>query len=182
MPLLRETKLVHGTRLPSTEITMQQLQKDEHFAKVCKSKTVSRITEAVSSGSNTEPWPEIDHIQFVNGINRVDFYKTILLVHGQPIEFIIDTGSPVTMIPPIINPKEIKATSKCFVDVNKNPIKFQGEAMVEVRTEKNKNSTTHPNYGKEKHTTPSGIGLARQAGNRITRKSGNKHHPKHNRK
>ena len=51
-----------------------------HFAKVWKSKTVSRITEAVPSDSNTEPWPEIDHIQSVNGINRVDLYKKILTV------------------------------------------------------------------------------------------------------
>ena len=29
-----------------------------------------------------------------------------------------------------------KATSKCFVDVNKNPIKFKGVATVEVKTEK----------------------------------------------
>ena len=57
---------------------------------------------------------------------------------GQPIEFIIDTGSPVTIIPPIITPKQIKATSKCFVDVNKNPIEFKGEAIVEVKTEKTK--------------------------------------------
>ena len=123
---------------PARRSQCNNCKKMGHFAKVCKSKTVSRITEAVSSGSNTEPWPEIDHIQSVNGINRVDFYKTILLVHGQPIEFIFDTGSPATIIPPIINPKEIKATSKCFVDVNKNPIKFQGEAMVEVKTEETK--------------------------------------------
>ena len=57
---------------------------------------------------------------------------------GQPIEFIIDTGSPVTIIPPIINPKETNIGSKCFVDVNKNPIKFKGEAMVEVKTERTK--------------------------------------------
>ena len=123
---------------PARRSQCNNCKKMGHFAKVCKPKTVSRITQAVSSDSNTEPWPEIDHIQSVNGINRVDFYKTILLVHGQPIEFVIDTGSPVTIIPPIINPKEIKATSKCFVDVNKNPIKFQGEAMVEVKTEKTK--------------------------------------------
>ena len=127
-----------GHVCPARRSQCNNCKKMGHFAKVCKSKTVSRITEAVSSGSNTEPWPEIDHIQSVNGINQVDFYKTILLVHGQPIEFIIDTGSPVTIIPQIIKPKEIKATSKCFVDVNKNPIKFQGEAMVEVRTEKTK--------------------------------------------
>ena len=57
---------------------------------------------------------------------------------GQPIEFIFNNGSPVTIIPPIITPKQIKATSKCFVDVNKNPIEFQGEAIVEVNTEKTK--------------------------------------------
>ena len=107
-----------------------------HFANLCKSKTVSRINEATSSGSGNEPWPEFDHIQSVNGINRVDFYKAILFVQGQPIEFIIDNGSPVTIIPPIINPTEIKKTTKNIVDVNKNPIKFKGEAMVEVKTEK----------------------------------------------
>ena len=108
------------------------------FAKVCKTKTVNRISEAQTSGSNTESWPEIDHIQSLNGITRVDFHKTILLVQGQPIGFIIDTGSPVTIIPPIINPIEIKKTTKSFVDVNKNPTKLKGDAMVEVKTEKSK--------------------------------------------
>ena len=81
---------------------------------------------------------EIDHIQSVNGINRIDFYKAILLVQGQPIEFIINTGSPVTIIPPIIKTAEIHKTTKRFVDVNKNPKKFKGETMVEVKTEKSK--------------------------------------------
>ena len=117
---------------------MQKSQMMGHFANVCKSKTVNRISEAPSSGSNTESWPEIDHIQSVNGINRVDFYKAIHMVQGEPIEFINKTGSPVTIIPPIINPIEIKTTTKIFVDVNINPIKFEGEAMVEVKTEKSK--------------------------------------------
>ena len=109
-----------------------------HFAKVCKSKTVNRIQKEPSTDSNTEPWPEIVHIQAVNGINRIDFYKAILLVQGQPIEFIIDTGSPARIIPPIIDSAEIRRTTKSFVDVNKNPIKFKGETMVEVKTEKSK--------------------------------------------
>ena len=74
--------------------------------------------------------------QSVNGANRIDFYKAILLVEGQPIDFIIDFGSPITNIPPIINPKELKKVTKCFIDVNKNPIKFRGEAIVEVKTKK----------------------------------------------
>ena len=123
---------------PARKAQCNNCKKMGHFAKVCRSKTVSQLKEVVSSDSSTEPWPEIDHIQSVNGLNRVDFYKTILLVHGQPIEFIIDTGSPVTIVPPIITPKEIKKTTKTFVDVNKNPIRFKGEAMVEVKTEKSK--------------------------------------------
>ena len=49
-----------------------------------------------------------------------DFYKVILLVEGQLKEFVIDTVSPVTIIPPLITPKEIQQTTNCFVDVNKN--------------------------------------------------------------
>ena len=106
------------------------------FARVCKSKTVNRVHEEDEKDSNTEPWPEVDHIQSTNGVNRIDFYKTVILVEGQLKEFIIDTGSPYTIIPPIINPKKLTKMTKCFVDVNKNPIKFKGETLVEVITEK----------------------------------------------
>ena len=88
--------------------------------------TVNRIQED-DTGNNTEPWPEIDHIQPINGTNRVDFYKAILLVEGQPIEFIIDTGSPVTIIPSKINPKNMKATPKGYEDVNKNPLSSEAK-------------------------------------------------------
>ena len=98
---------------------------------------MNRIQEK-DTGGNTEPWPEIDHIQSINGVNCVDFYKAILLVEGQPIEFIIDTGSPVTIIQPIDNLKNMEATPRCYVDVNKNPKKFKGEAVVEVETERSR--------------------------------------------
>ena len=51
--------------------------------------------------------------------------------------------------------------------------------MVEVKTEKTKN-TTHLNHGEEKYTTHAGTGLARQTGNRPAGKPRNKHHLKHN--
>ena len=97
---------------PARRAQCNNCKKMGHFAKVCKSKTVSRIQKEPSTDSDTESWPEIDHIQSVNGINRIDFYKAILLVQGQPIEFIIDTGSPVTIIPPIINTAELNKTTK----------------------------------------------------------------------
>ena len=61
----------------------------------------------------------------VNVINRIDFFKAILLIQGQSIDLIIDIDSPVTIIPPIINPLEIRRTTKCFVDVNKKPNQIQ---------------------------------------------------------
>ena len=142
---------------PARRAQCNNCKKMGHFAKICKSKTVSRIQKEPTTDSNIEPWPEIDHIQSVNGINRIDFYKVILLVQGQPIEFIIDTGSPVTIIPPIISPEEVHKTTKSFVDENKNPIKnSKVEAMVEVKTEKSKevlpilfteNKNTQPSLG-----------------------------------
>ena len=141
---------------PARKAKCNNCKKSGHFAKVCRSKTVNLIHEEETDG-RTESWPEIDHIQSVNGINRVDFYKAILLVEGQPIEFVIVTGSPVTIIPPIINPEGIKPTTKCFVDVNKNPIKFRGEAMVEVKTEKTQ--VTLPILFTEKKNTQPLLGL-----------------------
>ena len=123
---------------PARRAQCNNCNKMGHFAKVCKSKAVSRIQKEPSTDSNTGSWPEIDHVQSVNGINRVDFYKAILLVQGQPIKIIFDTGSPVTIIPPIISPIEIHKTTKCFVDVNKNPRKIKGEAMLEMKTGKSK--------------------------------------------
>ena len=117
---------------------------------------MNRIQEE-DTGSNTEQWPEIDHIQSINGFYRVDFYKAILLAEGQPKEFIIDTGSPVTIMPPINNPKNMKATPRCYVDVNKNPIKFKGEAMVEVKTERSR--VTLPIQIAEKGNTQPLLGL-----------------------
>ena len=84
---------------PSRRAQCNNCKKMGHSVKVCKSKTVSRIQKEPTTDRNTGSWPEIDHIQSVNGINRIDFYKATLLVQGQPIEFIIDTGSPVLIIP-----------------------------------------------------------------------------------
>ena len=39
---------------------MQQLQKDGTFCQSLQIQDRRRVTEAVSSDSNTEPWPEID--------------------------------------------------------------------------------------------------------------------------
>ena len=142
--------------MPGTKSTKQQLQENGHFANVCKSKTVNRMRIEDVLNNNTVSRPEKDQIQSVNDIFQIDFHKAILLVQGQPIDFIIDTSSPVTKFLPLFNPKETHKTTTCFVDVNKNPVKFKGEAMMEVRTETSEetlpiltteNRNTHPLMG-----------------------------------
>ena len=142
--------------MPGTKSTKQQLHENGHFAKVCKSKAVNRMRIEDVLNNNTVSRPEKDQIQSVNDIFRIDFHKATLLVQGQPIDFIIDTSSPVTKFLPLFNPKETHKTTTCFVDVNKNPVKFKGEAMMEVRTETSEetlpiltteNRNTHPLMG-----------------------------------
>ena len=74
---------------------------------------MNRIQEEAETGRNSEPWQELDHIQYANGVTRIDFYKAILMVEGQPIEFSIDTGCPVTIVPPRISPNDTQLTTKC---------------------------------------------------------------------
>ena len=145
---------------PARRAQCNDCKKIGHFAKVCKSKTVSRIKEESVSDSQTESWPEVNLIQSVNVNNRIDFYKAILLVQVQPIEFIIDTGSPVTILPAIINPLELHKPTKCFVDVNKNPIKFEKEGHCGSENGKMEKNATNISYREQKYTTTSGPRLA----------------------
>ena len=49
---------------------------------------------------------------------------------------------PRTIFLLIIDPKKLMKTTKCFVDVNKNPLNFRGELLLEVITEKKQSSAT----------------------------------------
>ena len=88
------------------------------------------------------------------------------------MKFFFDTGSPIPIIPSMTNPKEIQLTTKRFVDVNKNHMKFRGEARVEFKTGE-KQKTTKTNNGKQKHRATVGTRQARQTGDRAPRKKYN---------
>ena len=124
----------HSCLAPKTQCNICKKLGD--FPRVWKSKTVNRIREENEMGSNTESWPEVYRIQSVNGVNSTDFYKAILLVERQLIEFIIDTGSPLTIMPPKNNPKELQKTTKCFVDVNRTPAKHRDTFRISLIAKK----------------------------------------------
>ena len=50
-------------------------------------------------------------------------------------EFIIDTGSPITIMPPderIMKHTEIQKVTNRYQDVNKNEVKFRGKIPVDI--------------------------------------------------
>ena len=83
--LPRETAISAERPIGRPNIPARDEKLNATIAKVCRTNAVNRIQEE-DIGSNTESWPEIDHIQSVNGINRVHFHNAILLVEGQPLE------------------------------------------------------------------------------------------------
>ena len=110
-------------KCPASKAKCKTCDKYGHIAKVCKTKPVQGIDKYQSE---SEEWPEVDHISIGQISNQTNFYKTTLLVDGQPIEFVVDTGSPITLIPPIIGLNNLTPINEQYVDVNKNPIKFSG--------------------------------------------------------
>ena len=70
-----------------------------------------------------------------------DFFTLTALVNNRPIKFIIDSGSPVTLIPKSLFNRitPLKSLKTEYRDVNDNRIKFEGKttATVEINGKRN---------------------------------------------
>ena len=109
-----------------------------HFARVCRSKTDStrklKITY-LEETYNEEEESKPEGIQQIGHINRVlpdknDNYGIKLKINGKYQDFVIDNGSPVTIMPnnpELYDQKDIKPLNERYQDVNKNEIKFLGK-------------------------------------------------------
>ena len=110
---------------------MQKMWKEGHFARVCKSKSIQQIE---MSGEK-----EFPHIQLIKPIYKIEsenYFKHGVIVNGNKIIFVIDSGSPITILPRKYKeqmPPLHQVTEK-YTDVNKNAVKFEGECTVAVET------------------------------------------------
>ena len=75
-----------------------------------------------------------------NKKKKEDFFHATLLVNDVPITFIIDIGSPVTLIPQRLfnDTSEVTKWNTSYKDVNDNKIEFLGQTIASVKT----NNTT----------------------------------------
>ena len=67
-------------------------------------------------------------------------FTAVVRVNGIKKEFIIDTGSPISIMPPderIMKSTEIQKITNRYQDVNINEVKFRGKIPVNIEHENN---------------------------------------------
>ena len=123
---------------PAKTAEYRNCKRRGHYEKMCRSlKRVQYIDRTISlAEENNWEYKRIQRIDITK--QRKGFYNATLLVNNVPIKFIIDSGSPVTLIPGClfskITPNEpLKATYK---DVNNRKINFVGQTKATVKTNK----------------------------------------------
>ena len=125
-------------------------EKIGHYAKCCRTnKKINRIQEHETSSAEEDDWSPntIHHInQKIHSTRQVNkdgpgFFTRNALVNKRPINFIIDSGSPVTLIPKSLfnETTPLKPLKTEYRDVNDNIIRFEGKttAMVEINGQQN---------------------------------------------
>ena len=117
---------------PAIEVNCNKCGKKGHYARACRQKfnnnrTVKRLTEEETNGSNessdesNESIYHIKEIKSIEGINK--HYTATIKINGVRKEFIIDTGSPITLMPMdkrIVKSTEIQKVTNRYQVVNKN--------------------------------------------------------------
>ena len=121
---------------PATEANCNKWGKKGHYAKACRQKfnnnrTVKRLTEEERSEPNDSSCESDEDIQHIKEIKKIEqtnkHYTATVKSIGISKEFVFDTGSPISIMPPvkrIMKPTEIQKVTNWYQDVNKNEVKF----------------------------------------------------------
>ena len=123
--------------------------KKGHFARVCRQKEnyrrkVQNVTEETTAigGESDESETSIYRIEEINRITDKNKYLTAKVkVNGIEKEFIVDTGSPISIMPAdgqILKKTEMQKKKHRYQDVNKNEVRFRGQIPTDIEYENNK--------------------------------------------
>ena len=137
-------------KCPARDANCNKCGKKGHYAKACRQKfnnnrTVKRLTEDEMNEPNEsscESEESINHIKEIKKIEETDKHFTAnVKINGVMKEFIIDTGSLISIMPPdkrIMKPTELQKVSNRYQDVKKNEVKFRRKIPVNIENEINK--------------------------------------------
>ena len=119
-------------KCPATDANCNKCGKKGHYAKACRQKfnnnrTVKRLTEDELNEPNESSCESEESIHHIKGIKKIEetkkLYTANVKINGVMKEFIADTGSPISIMPPdkrIMKPTELQKISNRYQDVNKN--------------------------------------------------------------
>ena len=124
--------------------------KKGYFARVCRQREnykhkVRNVTENESKaigGESDESETSIQRIERINRTTDKNKYLTaVVKTNGIEREFIVDTGSPISIMP--VDEKTMKHTKiqkvkQRYQDVNKNEVKFRGKIPANIEYDNNK--------------------------------------------
>ena len=136
-------------KCPALDQACNNCGKKGHIARSCrqrenyKNKLRNVIeTENSISEESDESETSIHSIERVNRIiDRNKYLTTIVKINGTEKEFVIDIGSPISIMPAdntIMKESEIQKVRHRYQDVNKNEVKFRGKIPVDIEYENNK--------------------------------------------
>ena len=137
-------------KCPALEANSNKCRKKGHYAKACRqefnnNRTVKRLAEEEINEEDeltSDSEESIHHIKDLKKINQMNKHFTATVqINGTKKEFIIDTGSPISIMPPderIMKTTEIQKITNRYQDVNKNEVKFRGKNPVNIEYDNNK--------------------------------------------
>ena len=104
---------------------------------MCRLPKKIQHVDKTSSSAEEDNW-DYNKIQSINNNRKRIFLQATLLVNGVPMKFLIDSGSPVTLIPQRLfnDTSEVTKQNTSYKDVNDNKIDFRGQTTATVKTNK----------------------------------------------
>ena len=106
---------------PARKSTCNKCKRKGHFASACKSRIqyINRTNGEEIENETENYYPT----QSIHKIKDNKFYEKQITVDGKHINFIIDSGSPVTIVPNHLKPdRPLQRVEEIYTDVNKNKV------------------------------------------------------------
>ena len=123
---------------PAKSVKCRNCKKKGHYEKMCRILRRIQHLEKTTSSAAEDNW-DYDKIQKINNNKKKGEYIYVtLLVNNAPIKIIIDSGSPVTLIPQSLfnDITRVEKMNIDYKDVNDNKIEFVGQTNATVKTNK----------------------------------------------
>ena len=121
---------------PAKSVECRKCKMRGHYEKLFRIPKRIQHVDKTTSSAEEDNW-DYDKIQRINNSKKKnDYTYVILLVNNAPIKFIIDSVSPVTLIPKgLFNEiTKVEKMNNDYKDVNDNKIEFIGQTNATVNT------------------------------------------------